>query len=176
MPINTNIMTRVVLGYNQCIFPQEWREKPLLIWYDYFSIPQLEVRNPSVTATDLQNAVDSIPTYVKHLGRKKKRKTLKHPERRGFQGHKKTQVVLDVVANFWQIWIGKFVAQILQNQSITDLYFSGGSVTIHFMYPNAPKKGATNWVFSNLLCQKKSTQHCPWFFLGCSVQTSPLVD
>lgn len=33
MPINTNIMTRVVLGYNQCILPQEWREKPLLIWY-----------------------------------------------------------------------------------------------------------------------------------------------
>ena len=65
MPINTNIMTRVVLGYNQCILPQEWREKPLLIWYDYFSIPQLEVRNPSVTARDLQNAVDSIPTYVK---------------------------------------------------------------------------------------------------------------
>ena len=82
MPINTNIMTRVVLGYNQCILPQEWREKPLLIWYDYFSIPQLEVRNPSVTARDLQNAVDSIPTYLKHLGRKKKRKTLKRPEMR----------------------------------------------------------------------------------------------
>eukprot|EP00435_Cladocopium_sp_Y103_P019095 s359_g4.t1 len=32
---------------------------------DFFSIPQLEMRKDSAAGTDLQNAVDSIPTYVR---------------------------------------------------------------------------------------------------------------
>jgi hypothetical protein len=35
---------------------------------DFFSIPQLEMRKASAAGTDLQNAVDSIPTYVMPLG------------------------------------------------------------------------------------------------------------
>ena len=111
MPINSNIMTRVALGYSQCIFPQEWRERPLLIWYDYFSIPQLEVRNQSVTPTDLQNAVDSIPTYVKHLGSKETIKTLFNAQKVEFQGNKNRRL-------FWILWQNsgmdrQFVIQII---------------------------------------------------------------
>lgn len=63
-PVRSSILYLLALGYSQKIDPREWREKPLLIWYDFFSIPQLEMRKASAAGTDLQNAVDSIPTYV----------------------------------------------------------------------------------------------------------------
>ncbi|CAL1145700.1 unnamed protein product [Cladocopium goreaui] len=63
-PVRSSILYLLALGYSQKIDPREWREKPLLIWYDFFSIPQLEMRKASAAGTDLQNAVHSIPTYV----------------------------------------------------------------------------------------------------------------
>lgn len=33
-PVRSSILYLLALGYSQKIDPREWREKPLLIWYD----------------------------------------------------------------------------------------------------------------------------------------------
>ncbi|CAE7697127.1 unnamed protein product, partial [Symbiodinium sp. CCMP2456] len=44
---------------------QEFKSRPLFIWYDYFSCPQLEHReNRSAEGTDLAKAISSIPAYI----------------------------------------------------------------------------------------------------------------
>ncbi|CAK9095519.1 unnamed protein product [Durusdinium trenchii] len=69
LSVKSNLATYVVLKHGAKISSAEWRAKPLLIWYDYFSIPQLDNLSASVSVdemgSDLQKAVESIPSYVK---------------------------------------------------------------------------------------------------------------
>eukprot|EP00913_Durusdinium_trenchii_P035974 g33658.t1 len=69
LSVKSNLATYVVLKHGAKISSAEWRAKPLLIWYDYFSIPQLDNLSASVSVdemgSDLQKAVESIPSYLR---------------------------------------------------------------------------------------------------------------
>jgi len=60
--ITVDLNTEVCYGTSLNLSCSDFTSKPLFVWYDYFSCPQLEVGLNS--QSNLQKAVDSIPSYV----------------------------------------------------------------------------------------------------------------
>ena len=71
--IPLDIITEIVLPGAKDLKTSELVSRPLFIWYDYFSMPQLEKsslgsakvsKNSSGSQSDLSKAIESIPAYV----------------------------------------------------------------------------------------------------------------
>ncbi|CAE7349507.1 unnamed protein product [Symbiodinium sp. CCMP2592] len=63
--VHPQFMNFVPVGSRQRLTAEELLERKLFLWYDFFACPQLEARSDSQDIKpSLQNAVDSIPSYV----------------------------------------------------------------------------------------------------------------
>eukprot|EP00913_Durusdinium_trenchii_P014791 g13872.t2 len=61
--VSVDLITEAVYFRSTGLTAAEWQEKPLFLWYDYFSCPQLEEKGDACS-NHLQMAIDSIPVYV----------------------------------------------------------------------------------------------------------------
>eukprot|EP00439_Symbiodinium_sp_Y106_P082942 s559_g22.t1 len=67
--VHPQFINFVSVGSRQRLTAEELLERKLFLWYDFFACPQLEARSDSQDThldikPSLQNAVDSIPSYV----------------------------------------------------------------------------------------------------------------
>ncbi|CAJ1427819.1 unnamed protein product [Effrenium voratum] len=64
--VSVDVVAEAVYGLSRGMSAKDFRVRPLLVWYDYFCCPQLEVKSIYGEAENgnLQKAIDSIPAYV----------------------------------------------------------------------------------------------------------------
>ena len=57
-------LTEVYVPTAESLPLRDFQSKPLYLWYDYFSCPQLEQSGESRSGSQLADAIDSIPAYI----------------------------------------------------------------------------------------------------------------
>ena len=62
--VHVDTATEILFGEQSGLKASEMHAQPLVVWFDYWCVPQLQLSVAGLQATDQQKALDSIPAYV----------------------------------------------------------------------------------------------------------------